>query len=172
MNVSLLLLLCGPPILWSIPLSKGNTGNAFKKFPRLTNLLKSFDTDIKRKAGVVEKGDLETFVGSPLLSTPYCLIRKVTIILQAFLCRNQSFLNCQPTELVDLLGPESWILFHQTTAEGRVRNADIRLQHSIYKHSKLWQKILFFMTILSEIFVLFKIFFTYVQIWGYETECI
>ena len=77
---------------------------------------------------------------------------------QAFLCRNQSFLNCQPTELVDLLGPESWILFHQTTAEGRVRNADIRLQHSIYKHSKLWQKILFFMTILSEIFVLFKIF--------------
>ena len=27
------------------------------------------------------------------------------------------------------------------------------------------------MTILSEIFVLFKIFFTYVQIWGYETEC-
>ena len=38
---------------------------------------------------------------------------------QAFLCKNQSFLNCQPTELVDLLGPESWILFHQTHCWGK-----------------------------------------------------
>ena len=37
----------------------------------------------------------------------------------------------QSAELVDRLGPESWILFYQKHTEGRVRNANIRLQHYI-----------------------------------------
>ena len=56
---------------------KGKYGDHLQKFPRLTTLLKSFDTDIKKKAAVFENGDLDSFVTSSDLSTPYWLVRKV-----------------------------------------------------------------------------------------------
>ena len=54
-----------------------------QSFPRITTLLKSFDSDIKRKAGVFESSDIQTFIESTK-NVPYWKVRKVVIILAYF----------------------------------------------------------------------------------------
>ena len=56
---------------------KEKYGDTLKKFPRVTSLLKSFDTDVKQKAAVFSRIDLDSFVNGDELSTPYWLVRKV-----------------------------------------------------------------------------------------------
>ena len=63
---------------------KGKYGERLQKYPRLTTLLKSFDTDTKKKAAVFEMEELEMFVASQELSTPYWLVRKVRFIKICF----------------------------------------------------------------------------------------
>ena len=58
---------------------KGEFGKRLQKYPRLTTLLKSFDTDTKKKAAVFEMEELRAFVASQELSTPYRLVRKGNI---------------------------------------------------------------------------------------------
>ena len=63
---------------------KGKYGERLQKHPRLTTLLKSFDTDIKKKAAVFEMEELGVFVASQELTTPYWLVRKGILILAFF----------------------------------------------------------------------------------------
>jgi integrase len=63
---------------------KGKYGDTLKKFPRVTSLLKAYDTDVKKKAAVFSKDDLDAFVDNSDLSTPYWLVRKVVVILAFF----------------------------------------------------------------------------------------
>ena len=65
-----------------------------QSFPRITTLLKSFDTDIKRKAGVFESSDIQHFIESAE-NVPYWEVRKVVIILAYFG-------GLRHTELMDL----------------------------------------------------------------------
>ena len=58
---------------------KGKYGKRLQNYLRLTTLLKSFDTDTKKKAAVFEMEELGAFVASQELSTPYWLVRKVNI---------------------------------------------------------------------------------------------
>ena len=48
-----------------------------KNYSRVTTLLKSFDTDVKKKATTFSKDEFDLFVGSADYSTPYWLVRKV-----------------------------------------------------------------------------------------------
>lgn len=50
---------------------------SLKKHPRITVLLKSYDTDCKKKASTFSKESFDTFVGNCSISTPYWLVRKV-----------------------------------------------------------------------------------------------
>ena len=59
---------------------KGKYGERLQKHPRLTTLLKSFDTDIKKKAALFEMEELGVFVVSQELTTPYWLVRKVEVL--------------------------------------------------------------------------------------------
>ena len=43
---------------------KGKYSERLQKFPRITSLLKSYNSDVKKKAAVFEEGDLETFVAA------------------------------------------------------------------------------------------------------------
>ena len=63
---------------------KGKYGERLQKHPRLTTLLKSFDTDTKKKVAVFEMEDLGVFVASQELTTLYWLVRKVIMILEFF----------------------------------------------------------------------------------------
>lgn len=76
--------------LWTIysmlnSVVKGKYGERLQKYPRLTTLIKSYDIDSKNKAAVFESEDLEMFVQSPDLTTPYWLVRKVRMFLFLFL---------------------------------------------------------------------------------------
>ena len=50
---------------------------SLKKHPRITVLLKSYDTDCKKKASTFSKESFDTFVGNCSISTPYWLVLKV-----------------------------------------------------------------------------------------------
>ena len=50
---------------------------------RLTSLIKSFDTDMKKKAPVFDMDDLTRFL-SKEMTTPYWLVRKLVIIFAHF----------------------------------------------------------------------------------------
>ena len=65
---------------------KNRYGLKLQTFPRLTTQLKSYDTDIKKKAAVFETRDIETFIQHPN-STPYWLVRKVNIQILRSLCQ-------------------------------------------------------------------------------------
>lgn len=58
---------------------KAKYGKQLQIYPRLTLLLKSYNTDTKKKAAVFETEDLDLFVNSKELSTPYWLVRKVCL---------------------------------------------------------------------------------------------
>ena len=60
---------------------KSKYGFNLKKYARVTSLLKSMDTDIKKKAGVFSKEELGKFIGAEDLGTPYWIVRKVSWIL-------------------------------------------------------------------------------------------
>ena len=62
-------------MLNSVTKSKYNF--ALKQYSRVTSLLKSFDTDIKKKAKTFSKEEFDNFVGSTAFSSPYWLVRKV-----------------------------------------------------------------------------------------------
>ena len=62
-------------MLNSVTKSKYNF--ALKNYSRVTMLLKSFDTDVKKKATTFSKDEFDLFVGSVDYSTPYWLVRKV-----------------------------------------------------------------------------------------------
>ena len=49
---------------------KSKYGFNLKKYARVTSLLKSMDTDIKKKAGVFTKEELDKFIGAEDLGTP------------------------------------------------------------------------------------------------------
>ena len=50
---------------------------SLKNYPRVTTMLKSFDTDVKKKAATFSKEEFDQFVGCDDYSTPYWLVRKV-----------------------------------------------------------------------------------------------
>ena len=56
---------------------KEKYGFSLKQYPRLTTLLKSFNTDIKKRAEIFTKEEIDTFVFSHELTTPYWQVRKV-----------------------------------------------------------------------------------------------
>ena len=58
---------------------KGKYGSSLQKHPRITSLLKSYDTDVKKKAAVFSQEDVDSFVKSKLITTPYWLVRKVLL---------------------------------------------------------------------------------------------
>ena len=60
---------------------KSKYGFNLKKYARVTSLLKSMDTDIKKKAGVFTKEELDKFIGAEDLGTPYWIVCKVSWIL-------------------------------------------------------------------------------------------
>ena len=62
---------------------KNRYGTKLQSFPRITTLLKSYDTDVKKKAGVFETKDIDAFIEHPNRS-PYWLVRKVIIIVAYF----------------------------------------------------------------------------------------
>ena len=50
-----------------------------KSYPRVTALLKAYDTDVKKKAKTFSKDEFDKFVDTEALSTPYWLVRKVNL---------------------------------------------------------------------------------------------
>ena len=56
---------------------KGKYGSCLQKHPRITSFLKSYDTDVKKKAEVFSQEEVDTFVKSKLITTPCWLVRKV-----------------------------------------------------------------------------------------------
>ena len=63
---------------------KGMYGKKLQDFPRITRILKTFDTDIKKKAMCFESEDMANFVKNESYSSPYWLVRKVVLILSFF----------------------------------------------------------------------------------------
>ena len=60
---------------------KSKYGVNLKSYPRVTTLLKSFDTDIKQKAAVFSQEDIYAVISSMELMTPYWLVRKVQVFI-------------------------------------------------------------------------------------------
>ena len=58
---------------------KGKYGRPLQDYPRLTALIKSFDTDVKQKAAVFTTVDIEQFLLKEL-TTPYWMLRKAVIV--------------------------------------------------------------------------------------------
>jgi len=63
---------------------KGIYSDKLQNFPRITSLLKAYDTDTKSKAHCFEGEDIAAFTEHPDASTPYWLVRKVVIIVAYF----------------------------------------------------------------------------------------
>ena len=63
---------------------KGKYGRSLQEFPRVKNLLKSYDVDIKKKAKIFSKEDIQSFVTNECLSGPYWLVRKAIVIVAYF----------------------------------------------------------------------------------------
>ena len=59
---------------------KNKYGFNLKKYVRVTNLLKSYDIDIKKKADVFSPEDIKSFVENKDVCSPYWLVRKVRMI--------------------------------------------------------------------------------------------
>ena len=55
---------------------KNRYGVKLQGFPRITTLLKSYDTDVKQKASVFESDDIQQFIERPE-NSPYWQVRKV-----------------------------------------------------------------------------------------------
>ena len=60
---------------------KSKYGLSLKAYVRVTTLIKSYDTDVKRKAKVFIKEDFDRFLAAQDLGTPYWLVRKVILKL-------------------------------------------------------------------------------------------
>ena len=60
---------------------KSKYGMSLKAYIRVTMLIKSYDTDVKRKAKVFIKEDFDRFLAALDLGTPYWLVRKVILKL-------------------------------------------------------------------------------------------
>ena len=63
---------------------KSKYGFNLKKYARVTTLLKSMDTDIKKKASVFTKEELDKFIGAKELGTPYWIVRKGIVLCSFF----------------------------------------------------------------------------------------
>ncbi len=63
---------------------KSKYGYNLKSYPRVTALLKSMDTDVKKKAETFDKTDIDSFVFAKDRSTPYWLVRKVKLVNHIF----------------------------------------------------------------------------------------
>ena len=59
---------------------KNKYGFNLKYYVRVTNLLKSYDVDIKKKAEVFTPEDIKSFVENKDVCSPYWLVRKVRMI--------------------------------------------------------------------------------------------
>ena len=55
---------------------KNRYGIKLQGFPRITTLLKSYDTDVKQKASVFESDDIQQFI-ERIENSPYWQVRKV-----------------------------------------------------------------------------------------------
>ena len=66
---------------WFNAIIKSKYGVNLKSYPRVTTLLKSFDTDIKQKAAVFTQEDIYAVISSMELMTPYWLVRKVQVFI-------------------------------------------------------------------------------------------
>ena len=85
---------------------KGKYSINLKQYCRVTSLLKSFDVDVKKKAKVFTKSEINKFLLDGEISTPYWKVRKVIVCL-AF------FGGLRHTEMMDIK-----VEFCESTAEG------------------------------------------------------
>jgi integrase len=74
---------------------KNRYGMKMQAFPRITTLLKSYDTDVKRKAAVFDSKDIQEFVQHSD-NSPYWLVRKV----RNFLIKYSSFDKLQQISII------------------------------------------------------------------------
>ena len=63
---------------------KSKYGVNLKKYVRVTSLLKTFDTDVKKKAMTFAKEEFDQFLVLPKCGTPYWHVRKVIAIVTYF----------------------------------------------------------------------------------------
>ena len=63
---------------------KAKFGFDLKKYVRVTSQIKTFDVDVKKKAEIFEKEDLDKFIANSNLSTPFWLVRKAIAIFSFF----------------------------------------------------------------------------------------
>ena len=59
---------------------KAKYGFDLKGYPRVTAQIKAFDVNIKKKAAIFSKDDLDSFIGDVNFSTPYWIVRKAVAI--------------------------------------------------------------------------------------------
>ena len=68
--------LCGPSVQVDGELSvQGEVWVCLQKHPRITSLLKSYDTDVKKEAAVFSQEEVDSFIKSKLITTLYWLVR-------------------------------------------------------------------------------------------------
>ena len=58
---------------------KNKYGFSLKSYVRVTNLLKSYDNDVKTKAQIFSLEDIKSFVENQDVDSPYWLLRKVSL---------------------------------------------------------------------------------------------
>ena len=57
--------------------SKGKFSFKLKQYCKVVGLLKSYGIDIKKKANTFSADDINRFVNSNEVSSPYCMVKKV-----------------------------------------------------------------------------------------------
>ena len=65
---------------------KAKYGFTIKNYPRVISLVKSYDVDTKKKASIFSKEEIDCFVMSNELTTPYWLMRLIIVLLAYFGC--------------------------------------------------------------------------------------
>ena len=63
---------------------KAKYGLNLQSFPRITTLLKSYDSDVKKKALTFTSEDIDQFINNSALVGPYWMVRKFTVIVAFF----------------------------------------------------------------------------------------
>ena len=63
---------------------KAKYSKALQEYPRVTTLLKSYDTDVKRKAEIFDGEELDSFINNADYNSPYWLVRKAIVIVALF----------------------------------------------------------------------------------------
>ena len=96
---------------------KSKFGRALQEFPRVAKLIKSFNTDIKKKAAIFSPEDLQSFTSNPNLNSPYWLVRKVIAIVATFGGLRQ--IECMDLELEKFCSKSDGIYITHSRAKQR-----------------------------------------------------